>query len=53
MNRALRLVLALVLAVAGASGPGFYYSATGRAPNPGEFTFLTQGMLRAAAQVGK
>ncbi len=31
---------------AGASGAGFYYSATDRAPKPGEFTYLTQGMLR-------
>jgi len=29
-----------------APGPGFYFSATDRAPNPGEYSQLTQGMLR-------
>ena len=29
----------------GRSGPGFY-SATDRAPKPGEFKFLTQGIVR-------
>ena len=30
----------------GRSGPGFYFSATDRAPKPGEYKFLTQGILR-------
>ncbi len=30
----------------GRSGPGFYFSATDRAPKPGEYLFMTQGMLR-------
>ena len=30
----------------GRSGPGFYFSATDRAPKPGEFKFMTQGILR-------
>ena len=30
----------------GRSGPGFYFSATDRAPKPGEFKFLTQGIVR-------
>lgn len=30
----------------GHSGPGFYFSATDRAPKPGEFKFMTQGILR-------
>ena len=37
-----------VLAVAeftGATGPGYYFSATDSAPPPGEFKYLTQGML--------
>ena len=29
----------------GAPGPGFYFSATDREPKPGEFKYLTQGML--------
>ncbi len=29
----------------GAPGPGYYFSATDRAPKPGEFKYLTQGML--------
>ena len=30
----------------GRSGPGFYFSATDRAPKPGEYKFLTQGVMR-------
>jgi hypothetical protein len=30
----------------GRSGPGFYFSATDRAPKPGEYKFLTQGIVR-------
>jgi hypothetical protein len=30
---------------AGASGPGFYFSATDKTPGPGEYRYLTQGML--------
>jgi hypothetical protein len=30
----------------GRSGPGFYFSATDRAPKPGEYKFLNQGILR-------
>jgi hypothetical protein len=29
----------------GASGPGYYFSATDREPKPGEFKYLFQGML--------
>jgi hypothetical protein len=29
----------------GASGPGYYFSATDREPKPGEFKYLSQGML--------
>ena len=29
----------------GAPGPGYYFSATDPAPKPGEFKYLTQGML--------
>jgi hypothetical protein len=31
--------------VSGAPGPGYYFSATDREPKPGEFKYLTQGML--------
>jgi len=31
--------------LSGAPGPGYYFSATDRAPKPGEFKYLTQGML--------
>ena len=34
-----------VVEFAGASGPGFYFSATDKAPNPGEYKYLTQGLL--------
>lgn len=30
----------------GQSGPGFYFSATDPAPKPGEYRFMTQGILR-------
>jgi hypothetical protein len=30
----------------GASGVGYYFSATDRAPKPGEYKFITQGMIR-------
>lgn len=30
----------------GRSGPGFYFSATDRAPKPGEYRFVTQGSIR-------
>jgi len=30
----------------GVSGVGYYYAATDKAPKPGEFKYLTQGMLR-------
>jgi hypothetical protein len=29
----------------GESGMGYYFSATDRAPKPGEFKYLTQGIL--------
>ena len=29
----------------GASGPGFYFFATDSAPRPGEFTYMTRGVL--------
>ena len=31
--------------LAGAAAPGYYFSATDREPKPGEFKYLTQGML--------
>ena len=31
--------------ITGAPGPGYYFSATDREPKPGEFKYLTQGML--------
>src|SRR5690242_2755116 len=34
-----------VLELKGASGPGYYFSATDKAPLPEEFKYLTQGML--------
>jgi hypothetical protein len=30
----------------GRTGPGFYFSATDRAPKPDEYKFLTQGVVR-------
>jgi hypothetical protein len=30
----------------GAGGPGFYFSATDKAPKPDEYKYLTQGMLK-------
>ena len=35
-----------VKAVKGTSGPGYYFSATDRAPAPGEFKYLTHGTIR-------
>jgi len=35
-----------VLELQGRSGPGFYFSATDPAPKPGEYRFMTQGILR-------
>ena len=35
-----------ILGFQGRSGPGFYFSATDRAPKPGEYKFLTQGIVR-------
>lgn len=32
----------------GSSGPGFYFSATDKAPKPGEYKHMTQGMLTVA-----
>jgi hypothetical protein len=29
------------------SGPGFYFSATDQAPRPGDYKFLTHGVLKA------
>jgi DsbC/DsbD-like thiol-disulfide interchange protein len=34
-----------VKALGGASGHGFYFTATDRAPKPGEFKYLAQGMI--------
>jgi len=34
-----------VIELKGAGGPGYYFSATDKAPAPGEFKYLTQGML--------
>ncbi len=33
----------------GSSGRGYYFRATDRAPNPGEWKYLTQGMIRTGA----
>jgi len=30
----------------GKNGRGFYFAATDRAPNPGEYKYLTQGIIR-------
>lgn len=35
----------------GASEPGYYFSATDRAPKPGEYKYMTQGMIRAGGVV--
>jgi hypothetical protein len=35
-----------IIELTGASGPGFYFSVTDKAPNPGEYKYLTQGLLR-------
>jgi hypothetical protein len=35
--------------LAGTSGRGYYFRATDRAPNPGEWKYLTQGMIRTGA----
>ena len=32
----------------GASGPGFYFSATDKAPKPGEYKYLTQGIVKVS-----
>ena len=34
-----------VVAFDGQSGPGYYFSATDKAPKPGEYKYMTQGML--------
>jgi hypothetical protein len=35
--------------IKGAEGRGFYFAATDRAPNPGEYKYLTQGIIRVGA----
>jgi len=35
----------------GASGVGYYFSATDRAPGPGEYKYMTQGMIRVGGLV--
>jgi hypothetical protein len=35
-----------ILELAGAKGPGYYFSATDKAPKPGEYKYLTQGMVK-------
>jgi hypothetical protein len=35
-----------VVELNGKSGPGYYFEATDKAPKPGEFRFLRQGMLK-------
>ena len=32
----------------GQSGPGYYFSVTDRAPGPGEYKYMTQGMVRVS-----
>ncbi len=32
----------------GSSGPGYYFSVTDRAPGPGEYKYMTQGMVRVS-----
>jgi len=34
--------------LAGASGPGFYFSATDKAPKAGEYKYLTQGIVKVS-----
>lgn len=40
-----------VVEFAGAAGPGYYFTATDRAPKPGEYKFMTQGMVRVSGLV--
>jgi hypothetical protein len=40
-----------VLEFAGAAGPGYYFSATDRAPKPGEYKFMTQGIVKVSELV--
>jgi hypothetical protein len=37
-----------VIEFAGAAGPGFYFFATDSAPKPGEYKFMTRGMLKVS-----
>ena len=39
----------LVRELSGASNHGYYFTATDRAPKPGEFKYLTQGIIRVGA----
>ncbi len=36
----------------GSSGLGYYFSATDRAPAPGEYKYMTQGMIRIGGLIG-
>jgi hypothetical protein len=36
---------------AGAAGPGYYFSVTDRAPKPGEYKFMTQGIVKVSGLV--
>lgn len=37
-----------VIEFVGSSGPGYYFSATDRAPKPGEYKLMTQGILKVS-----
>jgi hypothetical protein len=37
-----------IVEFASSTGPGFYFSATDKAPNPGEYKYMTQGMLKVS-----
>jgi len=45
MSQSVETVLPLK-EIKGANGRGFYFAATDRAPNPGEYKYLTQGIVR-------
>ena len=35
-----------IVEFSGSAGPGYYFSATDKAPKPGEYKYMTQGMLK-------
>lgn len=40
-----------LVTVGGGKGPGYYFTATDRAPKPGEFKYMTQGAMRVGSLV--